>query len=498
MADRDDDFLDHGGEEFNAESDEFSIPEDSDDFLSVSHDDQDFILSEDDVVDESFEVEDLSLETGGAIEASDSVHEEHESEVAEHYDDDDVGDTDSNEGLGWKVYAAAAAVAVSIIGGASYYAFNLMPGGQASGQTASANMVDMTATRVERPPVQNQAPGDMGFNGQSAANAPVPVTAFPGVGDNADQQNQTGVVGQGAESISVNTSSNPNNAQAPQNPEIHPVGIAGGSGDSGIGQYGEGGKGNGSIEVPPFVLDDSEDAGAVIQAPIKHAKEQEARYAALIEDQRRAFALLMEATKGNGRQIEEMQNKLDAYQSETRRDVENLDRRVKKLEEMIKQGPAVTKKGETNSSETQGVFASVPKSPDEIKTLQRTLNKHGYRAGPVDGLLGKQTRAAIKRLQKEHGLPVNGWLNPKTLAALESPKDYSGTYPKETENSSKAATKTTWFVRGVTPTKAVVYRPDGLSFAVKVGSEIPGMGQVTKLDTEKVHVVTAKGVITRR
>ena len=171
---------------------------------------------------------------------------------------------------------------------------------------------------------------------------------------------------------------------------------------------------------------------------------------------------------------------------------------MKKLEEMIKQGPAVTKKGETNSSETQGVFASVPKSPDEIKTLQRTLNKHGYRAGPVDGLLGKQTRAAIKRLQKEHGLPVNGWLNPKTLAALESPKDYSGTYPKETENSSKAATKTTWFVRGVTPTKAVVYRPDGLSFAVKVGSEIPGMGQVTKLDTEKVHVVTAKGVITRR
>jgi localization factor PodJL len=41
-------------------------------------------------------------------------------------------------------------------------------------------------------------------------------------------------------------------------------------------------------------------------------------------------------------------------------------------------------------------------------TVQEELAKRRYYAGPIDGILGGQTSAAIRDFQEDNGLPVTG------------------------------------------------------------------------------------------
>lgn len=50
--------------------------------------------------------------------------------------------------------------------------------------------------------------------------------------------------------------------------------------------------------------------------------------------------------------------------------------------------------------------------------IQKALNDAGYNAGPVDGIMGKKTRAAVTRFQSDQKLMPDGIVGPRTLAAL--------------------------------------------------------------------------------
>lgn len=54
---------------------------------------------------------------------------------------------------------------------------------------------------------------------------------------------------------------------------------------------------------------------------------------------------------------------------------------------------------------------------DKIYRIQRVLKEAGYDPGPIDGVLGVQTQAALKQYQTDKGLPV-GNLNMETLKAM--------------------------------------------------------------------------------
>jgi hypothetical protein len=96
------------------------------------------------------------------------------------------------------------------------------------------------------------------------------------------------------------------------------------------------------------------------------------------------------------------------------------------------------------------------------------------------------------------------------MAILDDLKRYSGTYPKPAkaervaQNASKGVVKpsgvsgATWFLRGLTSERAIVYRANGESYPVSIGTEVPGMGQVLALYPEKHEVVTAHGTIRRQ
>jgi len=55
-----------------------------------------------------------------------------------------------------------------------------------------------------------------------------------------------------------------------------------------------------------------------------------------------------------------------------------------------------------------------------VMKLQQELGQLNYYEGPVDGLMGPQTVAAIKDLQRQAGLPQTGTMNAATQKALDN------------------------------------------------------------------------------
>lgn len=56
----------------------------------------------------------------------------------------------------------------------------------------------------------------------------------------------------------------------------------------------------------------------------------------------------------------------------------------------------------------------------EVKILQGHMNRLGFNAGPIDGILGKLTDGAIKRMQKYLRTPADGLVGPKTRALINN------------------------------------------------------------------------------
>ena len=52
--------------------------------------------------------------------------------------------------------------------------------------------------------------------------------------------------------------------------------------------------------------------------------------------------------------------------------------------------------------------------------VQHALNRRGFDAGPVDGIAGARTRAAIERYQRENGIPVDGQVTRDLLERLRA------------------------------------------------------------------------------
>ncbi len=66
--------------------------------------------------------------------------------------------------------------------------------------------------------------------------------------------------------------------------------------------------------------------------------------------------------------------------------------------------------------EWREILCETNTTPDLIRRLQAKLNQQGYRSGPVDGVLGRETLSAVVKYQRAHNL-ASGQL---TLATLKS------------------------------------------------------------------------------
>ena len=63
--------------------------------------------------------------------------------------------------------------------------------------------------------------------------------------------------------------------------------------------------------------------------------------------------------------------------------------------------------------------ARLPAAPDaQVEAVQRRLAELGYDPGVADGFMGSRTRAALRALQEDRGLPVSARIDADTLGAL--------------------------------------------------------------------------------
>jgi peptidoglycan hydrolase-like protein with peptidoglycan-binding domain len=68
---------------------------------------------------------------------------------------------------------------------------------------------------------------------------------------------------------------------------------------------------------------------------------------------------------------------------------------------------------------TQEEAATGVDSDPRLKKIQHALSELGYGPLTVDGLMGTNTAAALKRFELDRGLPITGEANPQTLERLE-------------------------------------------------------------------------------
>ena len=84
--------------------------------------------------------------------------------------------------------------------------------------------------------------------------------------------------------------------------------------------------------------------------------------------------------------------------------------------------PATPSNPATPATPSNPATPSRPVTPVQpsasVMQLQRQLGQLNYYEGPVDGLMGPQTIAAVQDLQRQAGLPQTGQMNAATQAAL--------------------------------------------------------------------------------
>ena len=59
---------------------------------------------------------------------------------------------------------------------------------------------------------------------------------------------------------------------------------------------------------------------------------------------------------------------------------------------------------------------------NELRELQQLLVRAGYNVGKIDGVMGQQSRSAVKAMQIKYGLPADSWPTAELLARIRGPR----------------------------------------------------------------------------
>ena len=57
-------------------------------------------------------------------------------------------------------------------------------------------------------------------------------------------------------------------------------------------------------------------------------------------------------------------------------------------------------------------------TPDRVMKVQQALQRKGFDAGPIDGILGPMTKEAVRKYQDRYGIKASGEIDNQTLYAL--------------------------------------------------------------------------------
>jgi lytic murein transglycosylase len=69
---------------------------------------------------------------------------------------------------------------------------------------------------------------------------------------------------------------------------------------------------------------------------------------------------------------------------------------------------------------------------NDLRELQQLLVRAGYDVGKVDGVMGQQSRSAVKAMQVKLGLPADSWPTSELLARMRGPRAAAAANPAST------------------------------------------------------------------
>jgi peptidoglycan hydrolase-like protein with peptidoglycan-binding domain len=58
---------------------------------------------------------------------------------------------------------------------------------------------------------------------------------------------------------------------------------------------------------------------------------------------------------------------------------------------------------------------------NELRELQQLLVRAGFNVGKIDGVMGQQSRSAVKAMQIKYGLPADSWPTAELLVKMRGP-----------------------------------------------------------------------------
>jgi len=79
---------------------------------------------------------------------------------------------------------------------------------------------------------------------------------------------------------------------------------------------------------------------------------------------------------------------------------------------------SLTSRAASEASPSASPAVSVPSPTGDIAAAQQRLKDRGYYGGPVDGVMGPRTAAALRAYQRDRGLSATGQLDSQTASAL--------------------------------------------------------------------------------
>jgi len=90
-----------------------------------------------------------------------------------------------------------------------------------------------------------------------------------------------------------------------------------------------------------------------------------------------------------------------------------------------------------NELQEEQIIGKVSGYNPRIKEIQEILKEAGFEPGPIDGVMGGQTRTAIKEFQKKKSLKPTGKIGSTTQLALNREKEITKSSPQpHTENDT--------------------------------------------------------------
>jgi peptidoglycan hydrolase-like protein with peptidoglycan-binding domain len=80
--------------------------------------------------------------------------------------------------------------------------------------------------------------------------------------------------------------------------------------------------------------------------------------------------------------------------------------------------PGQTGSGSMTTGSKKSSVTNGHANADQVKTLQQSLQDKGLDPGPIDGVMGPKTQAALRAYQKDQNLPQTGRTDAQTLEKL--------------------------------------------------------------------------------